>query len=152
MQGRFIVHPRNSRDLSIHEVVVDLQNANYDEQGNIVKIGNFKTVSESLDEYKSNGINCIYLMGALERDNGMYIDEFSRVPRFEREHISFLAITSRDTPNRMLGGNSAFKELTKKANEKNIKILIDSLTRVSSARMHKKYKKHILTALDKFGK
>jgi len=49
-----------------------------DDQGNFVKRGNFKKVTEKLNFYKEQGINCIYLAGVFERDNGMILDQFSR--------------------------------------------------------------------------
>lgn len=52
----------------------------------------------------------------------------------------------------MLGGTTGFKELTKKAKELNIRILVDSLTRVSSSRAHKKYRDLIIHSLDTQGK
>lgn len=56
-------------------------------------------------------------MGALERDNGLFLDKISHQPNFKRPETSPLAITSRNTPNSMLGGKVAFKNLTKKARE-----------------------------------
>jgi len=35
----------------------------------LTKNGNFKTVKEELVKFKNVGINCLYLVGALERDN-----------------------------------------------------------------------------------
>ena len=40
-------------------------------------------------------------------------------------------------------------DLMQKAKELNIKVLIDSVTRVSSARPHKKYRSHLINQLDK---
>ena len=48
----------------------------------------------------------------------------------------------------MLGGPHGFKELTKKAKELNIRVLVDCLTRISSSRAHKKYRDLIIHALD----
>ena len=62
----------------MHEVIVDLQDSVVDDQGNFVKRGNFKKVTEKLNFYKEQGINCIYLAGVFERDNGMILDQFSR--------------------------------------------------------------------------
>lgn len=75
-------------------------------------------------------------MGALERDNGVHLDKFSHQPHFKRPDVSPLAITSRSTPNSMLGGKPAFKQLCKKAKEVNMQLMVDVLTRISSARMH----------------
>jgi len=59
-----------------------------------------------------------------------------------------MAITCRNTPNSMLGGEFGFKELIKEAKTLNVKILIDSLTRISSARPHRKYKDKFVYTLD----
>ena len=32
-------------------------------------LGNFKVIKEEIKKYTNYGINCLYLMGALERDN-----------------------------------------------------------------------------------
>jgi glycosidase len=63
-----------------------------------------------------------------------------------------MAITCRRSPSTMLGGEKAFKELLNRAKELNIKILVDSATRISSARPHKRYRKHLLQKLDKENK
>jgi starch synthase len=42
--------------------------------------------------------------------------------------------------------------MIKKAKELNMKILVDSVTRISSARPHNRYKKHLLYKLDKDNK
>jgi starch synthase len=109
VQGRFIVHPRHVRDLQVHEVFVDLENAHCDESGNITKRGNFEDVMHKLQYYKDLGINCIYLMGALERDNGLYVDQNTQITRFSRVTHSPLSITNREVPNRMLGGEKLFQ-------------------------------------------
>lgn len=94
---------------------MDYQNAVTDESDRLIKRGNFKTVMESFDEYKTRGCNAIYLMGALERDNGVNFDTFSGQPSFIRPDASPLAVTSKDTPNTMLGGATMFKQVTKRA-------------------------------------
>jgi len=45
-----------------------------------------------------------------------------------------------------------FQELVKKAKLLDIKIIVDSLTRICSSRIAKTYKKHILSTLDVNGK
>lgn len=53
---------------------MDLVDAKPDNQGKFSKRGNFARVAKNLPEYAKQGINCLYLMGALERDNGFTID------------------------------------------------------------------------------
>ena len=52
----------------------------------------------------------------------------------------------------MLGGKNGFKDLTKKANDIGMRIIIDCLTRVSSSRAHKKYRDLLIHQLDSQGK
>lgn len=69
-----------------------------------------------------------------------------------RPNASPLAVTNRDYPNSMMGGKDGFRELTRKAEDLNLHIIVDSLTRVSSSRMHRKYRKYQLQSLDNQGK
>ena len=59
------------------------------------------------------GIGCVYLMGALERDNGMQ-EQSGRIT-FSRPKASPFAVTCRKTPNNMLGGTRGFRELMTEA-------------------------------------
>ncbi|KAL4507061.1 hypothetical protein ABPG72_001854 [Tetrahymena utriculariae] len=152
VQGRFIVHPEDSKDLQMHEIFVDLQDGVPDEKGKIVKRGNFRKVKDKLPAYKQMGLNSLYLMGALERDNGIYLDEQTKQFNVKRPEVSPLSITCRSTPNSMLGGKQSFKELTKKASELGMRIIVDCLTRISSSRAHKKYRNLIIHSLDQQGK
>jgi starch synthase len=52
----------------------------------------------------------------------------------------------------MLGGREGFISLMGKANDLGIRMLIDGLTRVSSSRYHRKYRKHLLHRLDDNGR
>jgi len=112
------------------------------EDGSLKQRGSFKKVKAKLDDYKHQGLNCLYLMGSLERDNGGEIDSDNLQMQVARPDASPLAITCRKTPNTMLGGRQAFKDLVGRANELGINIMIDCVLRVSSARMHRKYRKH----------
>lgn len=95
VQGRFIVHPADATDLQLHEVFVDMQDSQPDETGKIIKKGNFRKVKEKLSHYKDMGINSIYLMGTLERDNGIFMDEHIKQFKVRRPDASPLAITCR---------------------------------------------------------
>ncbi len=67
IQGRVIVHPE-LRDEVIHEVVVDLQDAEIDRNGQLVKKGTFANITKNLAEYKKNNcVSTVYVMGALDR-------------------------------------------------------------------------------------
>lgn len=52
----------------------------------------------------------------------------------------------------MLGGALGFKELTKKATELNMRVLVDCLTRVSSSRASKIYRNLMVNTIDQQGK
>ena len=146
------VHPQYTRSLQIHEVYVDFQGGKNQVFQNLETRGTFSKVSENLNSYSNMGINCLYLMGALERDNGVTINSKTKLKSFKRPNASPLAITSRNTPNTMLGGSSSFAEMIQKSKKENVKIIIDSLTRVSSARHHNKYRGTFLESLDDEGK
>ena len=63
----------------------------------MVKRGNFRKVKDKLEHYKNVGINTLYLMGVLERDNGIQVDSYSGQPTIKRPEISALSITCRST-------------------------------------------------------
>lgn len=71
-----------------------------------------------MPEYKASGVNCLYLMGALERDNLFHyaMEKNRQVYRCNNPEASPLASTCRDFPCQMLGGKEGFKELVKKNN------------------------------------
>jgi hypothetical protein len=52
----------------------------------------------------------------------------------------------------MLGGNVMLKSVVNKAKKKNIKIIVDSLARISSSRHHRKYKNLLLHYLTEDGR
>jgi hypothetical protein len=52
----------------------------------------------------------------------------------------------------MLGGAEGFRRLINNAQSLNIKIVIDALTRISSVRANKRYRKYLLSKLDDQGK
>lgn len=76
-------------------------------------VESFDKVKTELLEMKGMGIGCVYLMGALERDNG--IEEESGRLNFSRPKASPFAVTCRKTPNTMLGGKRGFKDLMSEA-------------------------------------
>eukprot|EP00742_Colponemidia_sp_Colp-10_P005221 GILJ01005578.1.p1 GENE.GILJ01005578.1~~GILJ01005578.1.p1 ORF type:complete len:1904 (+),score=304.73 GILJ01005578.1:50-5761(+) len=154
IQGRFIVQPRGVRNELMHEVVVDLESAKWDKStGVFLERGSFHRVQESLSNYKDIGITSLYLMGALERDNGpTYYSPDTQKYEYLRAEASPLAVIDRATPNAMLGGAKAFESLMKEAKRTGIKIMIDSLTRVSASRAHRKYRDVLVHTLDESGR
>jgi len=69
-QGRFIVHRMGQREEHYHEVICDLEGMKFTPGGDIVKHGTFDDVGNKLAEWKGAGVTSVYLLGALERDNG----------------------------------------------------------------------------------
>lgn len=152
IHGRFIVHPDCTRKLQIHEVFPDLQTNPNERVESMIKRGSFFKVRDNLKNYQENGINCIYLMGALERDNGLEINPITNQKFFSRPEASPLAVTCRKTPCSMLGGADGLESLMNEAQKRGIKVITDGLTKVSSSRPDKKYKKTLLYTLDEEGK
>ena len=153
-KGRTIVLNKDIRNLSAHEVFPDLINAEIDKnQGRIIKRGNFKTLESKLDEFKNRFINCLYIMGALERDNNIAYDEETGQPiDIGNTEASPMAITNRSSISSLLGGAEEFKSLVDKAKSLNMKIIVDSLCRISSSRSNRKYRNVLLRYLDNFSK
>mmetsp|Transcript_10675 Transcript_10675/g.20783 ORF Transcript_10675/g.20783 Transcript_10675/m.20783 type:complete len:639 (-) Transcript_10675:55-1971(-) len=132
VQGRFIVHPADVRDLQMHELFVDFQDAEFDYNTNqYIRRGTFRDITASLRERFSSGINCLYVMGALERDTGISHDKVDASP---------LAVVDRRSPCSLVGGESGFAELVREAKNIGIHILVDCLTRISSTNYHRRYK------------
>lgn len=132
IQGRFIVHPGDVRDLQMHELFVDFQDAEFDYNTNqYIKRGSFKDITASLRERFASGINCLYVMGALERDTGISHENASASP---------LSIVCRRSPCSLAGGDSSFTELVREAKLMGVHILVDCLTRISSTNFHRRYK------------
>ena len=153
-KGRTIVLNKDIKNLSAHEVFPDLINAEIDKnQGRIIKRGNFKTLESKLDEFHKRFINCLYVMGALERDNNIaYDEETGKAIDIGNTEASPMAITNRSSISSLLGGEEEFKSLVNKAKSLNIKIIVDSLCRISSSRSNRKYRNVLLRYLDGFSK
>ena len=154
IHGRFIVHPPYTKCLQIHEVFIDIEGAKQPKptDARTPMRGSFNKVKEQIKNYKTMGINCLYLMGALERDNGLEVNPISGQRSYLRPQASCLAVTCRKTPCKMLGGTEAFSSLCEEAGKHGVKLLIDCLTKVSSSRPHKRYRKCLLYTLDEEGK
>ena len=146
--GRYIVYPSDVYDLQPHELYVD-----YTE--------NKKEWPRTFDQNKddvirlaSQGVNCIYLMGALERDN---IIEYSGIGgsitrQIIHSETSPLSITDRALANKLLGGEAKLKGLINFSHNSNVRILLDSVSRISSSHANRKYKKLIINSIDNDGK
>mmetsp|Transcript_5356 Transcript_5356/g.8270 ORF Transcript_5356/g.8270 Transcript_5356/m.8270 type:complete len:342 (-) Transcript_5356:3012-4037(-) len=91
-------------------------------------------------------------MGTLERDNYPFTNTYNNETQFRKYDASPLATTDRSRPNRMLGGPEGLKRIVQKGKEKNVKIVVDSLARISSSRHHRKYKDLLLHYLDEEGR
>ena len=123
----------------MHEVFTDINGAEVDKEKGVLKNrGSFKDLEDSLPMYKQRSINCLYIMGALERDNNLEFDHTTNeIYHVENKDASPMAITCRASVSKLLGGDKGFASLVKKAKELDIKILLDSLARVSSSRFHR---------------
>ena len=62
-----------------------------------------------------------------------------------------MAVTSRDSANKMHGGSQGLSNVIQKAKNCNIKIIVDSVARIGSSRHHRKYKDLLLNSLDEDG-
>jgi starch synthase len=72
--------------------------------------------------------------------------------QYKRADASCLAVTSRTTPCEMLGGNADFERVVNKAKQHDVKLVVDSLARISSSRHHRKFKDLLLHYLDLDGR
>ena len=82
--------------MSFHEVQVDLQGAKIDKSENqFIQRGDFDQVSQSMPLFKKQGIDAIYLMGTLERDNYPFVNNHTSSIQFRKEDASPLAVIDR---------------------------------------------------------
>lgn len=91
-------------------------------------------------------------MGALERDNYPVLNKENGKVEYKKESSSQLAITCREVPCVMLGGDEEFKKLMSTAKNNKLKIIIDCVSRISSSRHHRKYKDLLMYYLDEEGR
>lgn len=115
-QGRFIVHARGMKEHTFHEIQVDFQNGQYDKnQNHFIKRGSFRDVEDSITDYAKQGVTALYVMGTLERDNYAFLNKYSDQVQYRKDDASPLAVTTRDSANKMLGGDHAFSCVVQKA-------------------------------------
>ena len=139
--GRFIVQHNEVKSMNFHSLYVDLINSRYELQSNkILHRGTFNDLILELQKLNNSGINSLYILGALERDN------------YVNDSTSPFAIVNRSKISQLLGGEEQFKKVMEKASELKMNIIVDLLTRISSSRYHKKYKDLELKYIDNSGK
>lgn len=153
--GRIIAINNEIEDLSIHEVYPDHETNK--ESNNPYQKPEFKNLTNKIKDYKDRHINCLYVMGSLERDNLVtYAKTTDKnlkiITRVDNPDANPLSITSRSNFCSLLGGDSEFKKLVDESHKQNVKIVIDCLLKVSSSRYHRKYKDLITYKLDERGK
>ena len=114
--------------------------------------GSFSTVEGNIKNYANQGISTLYLMGTLERDNWPFRNEYTGNTDYRKDDASPLATIDRSRVNRMLGGEEGLKGIIDEAKKNRVKIITDSLARISSSRFHRKYKSLLLHYLDEDGR
>ena len=148
IQGRFIVHPKNTKDLQIHEIFVDYPDGILDDFSR----GSFKKLKENVVSLGKAGVNCLYLMGIHERDYCITEDPKTHIKIVKKKDACPLAIIDRRAVSTLLGGPEEFKSLVKVSKERNVEIVVDCLTRVSGAHSHKRYRNLMLHMIDHEGR
>ena len=147
IQGRYIIHPQGTRDLQLHEIMADFPEGLPSEKNR----GSFMRIAERIPGYARSGINALYVMGAFERNTGLGYGEDGKIllnVGSKCKESSPLAITNRTLPNTLLGGAEGLTAMIQVAKQKKVKIILDFVTRVSSAKHHKKYAPYLLYMID----
>ena len=142
-KGRFIVQNIDIKYLNCHSLFVDIHNNSLDNNGKIKKQSSYKDVLNSMNYFSKIGINCLNLIGVLERD--VYLNK-------NETNVSPMAIINRSKICSLLGTEKEFKEIIEEGRNNSIKIIIDIQSSVSSSHYHKKYNNLNLKYIDKFGK
>jgi hypothetical protein len=142
VKGRMIVQPPLTRELSLHEVIIDSLASEH----GLYRASNFDDAAKELEQYRDQGINAIYLSGVFERDTEPTAEVF------RKPNASSMAFTYRTLACSMLGGDEALKRLIGKAHDFGIKVLVDCSIRVSSSHMGKRYEGLRLKAVDDKGR
>jgi starch synthase len=91
-------------------------------------------------------------MGTLERDNYPFLNKYSNEIEYRKDDASPLAAIDRSRTNTMLGGDEGLAQVVRAAKQSGVKIIVDSLARISSSRHHRKYKDLLLNYLDEDGR
>lgn len=117
-----------------------------------IRRGTFSMVEKAIPSYANQGINCLYLMGTLERDNYPFVNNYNNETQYRKDDASALAVVDRSRPNKMLGGHDGLNRIMKTAKNNRVKVITDALARISSSRYSKKYKNLLLQYLDEDGR
>ena len=92
-------------------------------------------------------------MGALEGNYKIEKDPLTgKFKPVRRDGLNPMAVTDRTSVSTFFGGNEEFKKLIDVAKEKKIKVLLDCVARVSSARPNRRYKDLLLHSITDDGK
>ena len=142
-KGRYIVQNNDIKYLNCHTLFVDIHNSSLDTSGKLKKQSSYKDVLNSINYFSKIGVNCLNLVGVLERD--VYLNKTDAT-------ISPMAAINRSKISSSLGTDSEFKQIVEEGKKNEIKIFIDMLSSVSSSHFHKKYNNLNLNYIDKFGK
>ena len=142
-KGRYIVQNNDIKYLNCHSLFVDIHNSSLDTSGKLKKQSSYKDVLNSINYFSKIGINCLNLVGVLERD--VYLNKIDA-------SISPMAAINRSKICSLLGTEAEFKQIVEEGKKNDIKIFIEMLSSVSSSHFHKKYNNLNLNYIDKFGK
>ena len=171
-KGRYIVQNNEITTLNLHSIMIDSfvnnakegsnkgsmnnsaskdrkssknmrKNSNSSSKTNLTNTLNtsngFNNITDHIKKYSKQGINALYLIGVLDRDNTL-------------SNSSPYSLIDRSEINKSFGTEKDFLNLIKESEKNNIKIFLDSLSRVSSSHFHRKYKNLLLNYTDKQGK
>ena len=142
-KGRYIIQNNDIKYLNCHSLLVDIHNSSLDSSGKLKKQSSYKEVINSINYFSKIGINCVNLIGVLERD--VYLNKKDIT-------VSPLASINRSKICSLLGTEKEFKQIVEEGKKSNIKIFIDMLSSISSSHFHKKYNNLNLNYVDKCGK
>ena len=171
-KGRYIVQNNEIITLNLHSIMIDSfvnntkegsskgsvnnsaskdrkssknarKNSNSSSKTNLANTLNntngFNNITDHIKKYSKQGINALYLIGVLDRDNTL-------------ASSSPYSLIDRSEINKSFGTEKDFLNLIKESERNNIKIFLDSLSRISSSHFHRKYKNLLLNYTDKQGK
>ena len=154
VQGRVIVHNAALRTGTFHELFPDAHQADVDyKKKTFIHRGSFSSVTSMLPGLAKRGVSVLYLMGALERDNGESNFSNHGGIEFQRPNSSPFAVTDRAAPCSMLGDSGDVRDLANKARSYGIEVVVDGLCRISSSQCHRKYRpEHFVHTIDAKGR
>ena len=101
-KGRYIVQNNDIKYLNCHTLFVDIHNSSLDTSGKLKKQSSYKDVLNSINYFSKIGVNCLNLVGVLERD--VYLNKTDAT-------ISPMAAINRSKISSSLGTDSEFKQI-----------------------------------------